>query len=299
MSVAHAKIKCPELILVPSRMNVYRDISKKIHEIFHDYTDIIQGVSLDEAYLDVTNCKKCNGSATLIAQEIRERIYQETSLSSSAGISNCKFIAKIASDLNKPNGQYLVSPKDVPAFVENLELKKIPGIGPKTAKKFKEFGLETCKDVREASPKVLKMVAGNFSEKLLELSKGIDNRDVEANRERKSVSVETTFETDLDIFSDCLDEAQKLLPKLFIRMERFENKVIAKQGIKLKFSDFSQTTVECQSNSIDFSVFARLLKKAFNKRNKLKIRLIGLSVGFMPDDKVKQMKNIKQYTLEL
>lgn len=277
-------------------MDVYREVSQTIREIFYEYTDLVQPLSTDEAFLDLTECTACRGSATLIAQEIRHKIFQKTGLTASAGIAPNKFLAKIASDLNKPNGQYVITPSDVSAFVEKLPLKKIPGIGPKTAEKYKEFGLETCEDVRNCSQKMLKFIAGNFSETLWDLSHGIDNREVEPNRERKSVSVETTFEYDLDRLEDCLIEVQSLIPRLYERMEKLSSKVIAKQGIKLKFSDFTQTTVECQSNNIDTETFNGLVKKAFDKRNELGIRLIGLTIGFVPEEK---LKNVKQYTLDI
>lgn len=296
MSIAHAKILCPELIIVNSRMDVYREISAHIRTIFEDYTDKIQPLSLDEAFLDLTDCLLCKGSATLIAQEIRQRIYDDLNLTASAGIAPNKFLAKIASDENKPNGQYLISPEHVFSFVDKLPLRKIPGIGPKTSARYKEFDLETCEDVRNCSPKLLKFVAGNFTETLLELSHGIDNREVNPNRERKSVSVETTFESDLVSISECTDSIQTLMPRLIERLEKFKDKNIVKQGVKLKFSDFTQTTVECRSNMTSFPVFINLMRKAFLKKGNLNIRLIGITIGFAPDSEKKQ---IKQYTLDV
>lgn len=293
MPVSHAKNLCPDLVIVNARMDVYREISKEIQSIFEEYTNIIQPLSLDEAFLDVTDCKLCYGSGTLIAQEIRHKIFERLNLTASAGVAPNKFLAKIASDENKPNGQCVITPDDVPRFVSMLPLRKIPGIGPKTSEKYKEFGLETCQDVRRTSDKMLKFIAGNFSETLHDLARGIDNREVETNRARKSLSVETTFNTDLSVLSDCKTEAEKLMPRLIERLEKLDGKSIAKLGVKLKFSDFTQTTVESRSDSLDIALFLSLLEKAFERRNNLSIRLIGLTIGF--DDK---KKAIKQYSLE-
>lgn len=162
MPAIKAKQLCPDLVIVPGRMDVYKQESRKIHQVFRQYTDIIEPLSLDEAFLDVTDVTFCGGSATLMAQEIREKIYQTTGLTASAGIAPSKFIAKIASDENKPNGQFVVTPNDVEGFVANLSLRKIPGVGPKTAEKLGHYGFVSCADVRKSSLRYCKTLLANL-----------------------------------------------------------------------------------------------------------------------------------------
>jgi DNA polymerase-4 len=279
-----ALVLCPDLIIVNGRMDVYKAVSKQIRAIFERYTDIIEPLSLDEAYLDVTDVKHLNGSATLIAQQIRKDIYDELQLTASAGIAPSKFLAKIASDENKPNGQCVVTPDKIDEFVENLPLKKINGIGPKTAKKLKKNGFETCADVRASSIKSLSLIMGKFANVIYERSHGVDNRELEVSRERKSLAIETTFARDISDSSECLDVIDNLFLKLEDRLANVGSKVIVKQGVKLKFSDFNQTTVEQQSDFCDKQTFKSLLIKALERSNDRKVRLIGLTLGFSNND---------------
>ena len=282
--------KCPSLILLPSRMDAYKEASKQIRTIFERYTDIIEPLSLDEAYLDVTHSEHCHGSATLIAQQIRSDIFKELNLTASAGIAPNKFLAKIASDENKPNGQCVITPDEVKQFVEYLPLKKISGIGPKTSEKLKKYGFETCKDIRESSLAELSLIMGKFAQVIYERSYGIDNRPLEISKKRKSLAVEKTFTLDLCNTDDCMYFMNELFIKLEKRLNLTSNKAISKQGIKLKFSDFNQTTVEQQSNSCNKLTFDMLLIKALDRSNNRKVRLIGLSLGFKNfDDRKEQL----------
>ncbi len=282
--------KCPGLILLPSRMEAYQEASKQIRAIFERYTDIVEPLSLDEAYLDVTNSEHCYGSATLIAQKIRADIFKELNLTASAGIAPNKFLAKIASDENKPNGQCVITPNEVEQFVEVLPLKKINGIGPKTSAKLKKYGFETCKDIRKSSIPALSLIMGKFAKVIYERSHGIDNRSLEVSRKRKSLAIEKTFAVDIDNVDDCMNVINELFIKLEQRLTKAGNQSIAKQGVKLKFSDFNQTTVEQQSSSYNKLKFERLLLKALERSNNRKVRLIGLTVGFMePEVKKNQL----------
>lgn len=280
MSAIKAKQLCPELKIVHGRMSVYKETSDHIREIFSRYTDLIEPLSLDEAFLDVTDAKQCQGSATLIAERIRTDIYNELNLTASAGIAPNKFIAKIASDENKPNGQCVVSPDKVASFVEELSLKKIPGIGPKTFQKLQSFGFTTCADVRASSIANLTMVVGKFATSLFQKAHGVDNRALEVSRQRKSLAIETTLAADIRSESECLSVIENLYPKLLQRLEKVKGRKIVRQGIKLKFNDFNQTTVEQQSLEAEHKIFNSLLLKAIERSKGRGIRLVGLTLGF-------------------
>lgn len=280
MSSKKALQLCPNLTIVNGRMSVYQEVSQKIRAIFEQYTDIIEPLSLDEAFLDVTHSTECGGSATLIAQKIRQQIFDELHLTASAGIAVNKFLAKIASDENKPNGQCVVSPNKVAEFVDVLPLKKIPGIGPKTAEKLKLKGFETCKDVRASDVRYLQTIVGKFAHALYLRSFGEDNRLLEVSRPRKSLAIETTLANDLVTEDECADVIDKLFINLEKRLEKHHNRQIIKQGIKLKFADFKQTTVEQQSLSCDKAIFTQLLTKAMMRSQQRNVRLVGLTLGF-------------------
>jgi len=280
MSAIRAKQLCPELTIVHGRMSVYKEVSAHIREIFSRYTHLIEPLSLDEAFLDVTHSTQCQGSATLIAEKIRQDIYNELNLTASAGVAPNKFIAKIASDENKPNGQCVVTPDQVAAFVEHLSLKKIPGIGPKTFQKLQSFGFSTCSDIRASSIANLTMIVGKFATSLFQKAHGIDHRELEVSRQRKSLAIETTLAMDVYTETDCLSVIGQLYPKLLQRLEKVQNRKVVRQGIKLKFNDFNQTTVEQQSLDVNETVFNSLLPKAYERAKGRGIRLVGLTLGF-------------------
>jgi DNA polymerase-4 len=297
MPAIKAKQLCPNLVIVNGRMSVYKEISSQIRAIFKRYTSIIEPLSLDEAYLDVTDVKLFNGSATLIAQKIREDIFNELKLTASAGIAPNKFIAKIASDENKPNGQCVVSPSKVQAFVENLPLKKIPGIGPKTSAKLASHGYVTCADVRNSSIEKLTPLVGKFAQALHERSFGEDNRQVETDRIRKSLAIETTFQQDIASYAQCSSVVDTLIPKLQLRLANIENKKISKQGVKLKFADFTQTTVELTIKEFNHNLFYQLLETAIQRGDNKKIRLIGLTLAFKTEETAVAIAQSKQLAL--
>ena len=284
MSAIKAKQLCPELKIVNGRMAVYKEVSNHIREIFSRYTDLIEPLSLDEAYLDVSETTHCQGSATLIAEQIRADIFNELNLTASAGIAPNKFIAKIASDENKPNGQCVIPPNKVASFVEQLSLRKIPGIGPKTFQKLQQAGFSNCQDVRESSIANLTPIVGKFAVSLYQKAHGIDNRELEVSRQRKSLAIETTLAADIYTEKECLAVIDQLLPKLLARLTKVKGLKIVRQGIKLKFNDFNQTTVEQQSLSPDQQTYSALLSKAHIRANKngtqRGIRLVGLTLGF-------------------
>jgi len=280
MSSIKAKQLCPELTIVNCRMDVYSETSKHIREIFSRYTELIEPLSLDEAFLDVTDSSECQGSATLIAEKIRADIFNELNLTASAGIAPNKFLAKIASDENKPNGQCVITPDRVATFVEQLSLKKIPGIGPKTFEKLNRHGFYTCADVRNSNIRALQNIVGKFANSLYLKAHGVDNRALEVCRQRKSLAIETTLAEDINTQDECLEVIESLYKKLLTRLAPHNEREIIRQGIKLKFADFNQTTVETQSNTCQEELFASLLSKAYGRANKRGIRLVGLTLGF-------------------
>ncbi|MEZ8866327.1 DNA polymerase IV [Vibrio splendidus] len=282
---------CPNLLVVPGRMSVYVEISKKIREIFSRYTSIIEPLSLDEAFLDVTDSKQCHGSATLIAEAIRHDIWNELNLTASAGIAPIKFLAKVASDMNKPNGQFVIPPQDVQAVIDELPLEKIPGVGKVSIEKLHQAGFFTCKDIKESDYRDLLLRFGRQGASLWKRSHGIDDREVIIERERKSVGVERTFTQNISTYEECWQVIEdKLFPELETRLEKASpSKAIIKQGIKLKFADFQQTTIEHIHASLDREHFKELLSEILKRQQGREIRLLGLSVMLQPKDQMRQL----------
>lgn len=283
---------CPHLTLLPGRFDAYKEASNHIREIFSRYTSLIEPLSLDEAYLDVTDSMHCHGSATLMAEEIRQTIHKELDLTASAGIAPVKFLAKIASDLNKPNGQYVITPDDVPVFLKTLPLAKIPGVGKVSAAKLENMGLRTCEDVQRADLAMLLKRFGKFGRVLWERSNGIDERDVNNERLRKSIGVERTLAEDIHDWSDC--EAiivNQLYPELERRLTKVKpDLLIARQGIKLKFNDFQQTTQEHvwpKLNKDD--LIATAYKTWQERRSGRGVRLVGVHVTLLDPQLERQL----------
>ncbi|MBY4691207.1 DNA polymerase IV, partial [Burkholderia dolosa] len=220
MSSALAMRKCPDLLILPSAMDKYRAASRQIMAIYRDYTPDVEPLSLDEAYLDVSASDRCQGSATLIAREIRERVRDTVGVTVSAGVAPNKFIAKIASDWNKPDGLFVVRPHEVDAFVAALPVRKLHGVGKVTAARLDRLGIQTCAQLRDWSLIDLHREFGAFGRRLYELSRGIDERPVQADQERKSVSVETTYVTDLTTLEQCAEEIRRLVVQLDARIAR-------------------------------------------------------------------------------
>ena len=280
ISGIQAKKLCPELIFVRPRFDRYKEISKKIRKIFLDYTDLVEPLSLDEAYLDVTENKKGNPSATLIAQEIRKRIFEEVGLTASAGISVNKFVAKIASDYNKPNGQKTVNPDEVEAFLEKLDVKKFYGIGKVTAEKMYQLGLFTGFDLKQKPLEYLEKHFGNSGLHYYQIVRGIHNSAVKPNRKIKSVGAERTFNENLssEIYMEerLLNIAKELEKRL--QKSKISGKTIT---LKIKYSDF---TLQTRSKTLpyfvnDKAIIADVSKDLlYQERLKNSVRLLGISV---------------------
>jgi DNA polymerase IV len=269
--------RCPNLIVLPTRFDVYRHEAGIIRSILYQFTSIIEPLSLDEAYLDVTAHPTSSGP---LAQEIRSVIFDTTKLTSSAGIGANKLIAKIASDINKPNGQFEVKPEDVPEFMRDLSVRKIWGIGEKTEHKLEELGVKTCGQLQRFSRPELVDLFGKFGNELFDLCRGIDDRPVEPDRPRKSLSTEETFAADLTTLEQCEEKLEELFQDLMADLAQKESmRDITKIFVKLKFNDFTRTTAERAGLPPDIAEFRTLLAEAFSRTGK-PIRLIGVGVRF-------------------
>lgn len=291
ISTARAQKLCPRLKVISPRMGIYEKVSAQMHDIFLRYTKHIEPVSLDEAYLDVTESSNCRGSATLIAQEIRDSIKNELGLTASAGIAPAKYLAKIASDYNKPNGQYVIPPEMVEVFVKSLPLRKIPGIGPKTEKRLFEMGLITCDDVQNSEMSDIIKEFGKFGFMIWQRSHGHDDSVVCAEQPRKSVGVEMTLPRDIYHWSECQAVIKHLYPELKQRLENYnEDYKISRQGVKFKFSDFHLTTHEHIFSYLDLSDLLAIAEKAWNERREGRgVRLVGLNVTLQDPQKERQL----------
>ncbi len=232
---------CPEIIFVPPRFDHYREISQHIRDILFQYTDLVEPLSLDEACLDVTANKKDNPSATHLAQAIRGQIWQETGLTASAGVSVNKFLAKIASDLNKPNGLSLISPDQAEAFLEKLPIERFHGIGAKTAEKMKHLGIHNGADLKTWSELSLSKQFGKVGRHFFRIVRAIDERPVQPDRERKSVGIETTFRHDLSHGAEMLGALRPLTEKVCERLQHLQTGAMT-VTLKIKYLDFVQVT---------------------------------------------------------
>jgi DNA polymerase-4 len=269
--------RCPNLIVLPTRFDVYRREAAVIRGILRRFTPLVEPLSLDEAYLDVTAHP---AEPDLLAQEIRDIIFQKTKLTSSAGIGPNKLVAKIASEINKPKGQLEVTPEHVPAFMMKLAVRKIWGIGEKTERKLEELGVKTCDELQRFSRPELVDLFGRFGLDLYDLCRGIDHRSVEPDRLRKSFSTEETFSIDLTTLEQCEERLKELFTDLMADLAQKEaTRAIRKIFVKLKFNDFSRTTAERAGLAPTLPDFHALLTEAFGRTGK-PVRLIGLGVRF-------------------
>ena len=281
MSGAQATRLCADLIFVKPNFERYKEVSKQIRNIFYEYTDLVEPLSLDEAYLDVTENKKGNPSATLIAKEIRQKIFEVTGLTASAGISVNKFVAKIASDFNKPNGQKTVNPDEVAAFIEVLDVKKFYGIGKVTAEKMYQLGIYTGIDLKTKSLEYLEKHFGNSGKSYYNLSRGISFSQVKPNREMKSVGAERTFNKNLSSEIYMEERLKNIAEEIERRIKKYNiaGKTIT---LKIKYSDFSQQT---RSKTVQYFIsdknliFETAKELLYQEKLKNSVRLLGISLN--------------------
>jgi DNA polymerase-4 len=276
-----AKKYCPELIFVRPRFDRYKEISKQIQSIFHEYTDLVEPLSLDEAYLDVTHNKKGNPSATLLAKEIRARILSEVGLTASAGISVNKFIAKVASDYNKPNGQKTVSGDEIVPFLENLPIQKFYGVGKVTTEKMFQLGIFTGLDLKNKTLEFLEQHFGKSGSYYYQVVRGIHNSPVQAKRTTKSVAAEHTFDVNLSSEIFMLEQLESISRQIEKRLQKhsISGKTIT---LKIKYSDFSLQTRSktmpyyISDKNLIFEIVKELL---YQERLKDSVRLLGIALS--------------------
>lgn len=282
MSNKIALQKCPDLLILPVNMAKYKDVSKSIQQIFYEFSDLVEPLSLDEAYIDVTDNQYFSNSATLIADEIRRQIWQKENLTASAGVAPNKFLAKIASGWNKPNGLFVIPPENVEKFVLDLEVNKLFGVGRVTAEKLHKMNINTCNDLQKFALPDLIHRFGKFGHVLYLQSRGIDNRLVNANRVRKSVSVETTFLSDTNDIIFLNNELNLLYGDLTNRYTKLSKQYQIKGlYVKVKYKDFKSRTAEMIGSNLDKDKFLLLLQKLMNN---VDIRLLGLGVKLLLND---------------
>jgi DNA polymerase-4 len=303
MSGRLAEKLCPHLIFVKTNFDRYREISKKVRSIFFDYTDLVEPLSLDEAYLDVTLNKKGNPSASLIAQDIRQRIFNETGLTASAGISINKFVAKVASDYNKPDGQKTVNPEDVLQFLEDLDIRKFYGVGKVTAEKMYQKGIFTGKDLKLKSLEYLEQHFGKSGGYYYHIVRGIQNSEVKPNRIRKSLAAERTFSKNLSSEIFMLEKLEHIAEEVSRRLAN--SKVTGKTiTLKIKYSDF---TLQTRSKTLPYFVSDKsiILETAkdllYQEKLSNSVRLLGISLSNLntEDTKKKAAKKEKAVTVQL
>jgi len=276
-----AKKNCPDLIFVSPRFDRYKEISAQIQKIFYEYTDLVEPLSLDEAYLDVTVNKKGNPSATLLALEIRQRIFDTVGLTASAGISVNKFVAKIASDYNKPNGQKTVKPEEVIPFLEQLAIRKFHGVGKVTTEKMYQLGIFTGLELKNKSLDFLEKHFGKSGSFYYNVVRGIHNSEVKSNRITKSVAAEHTFDSNLSSEVFMMEKLEMIASSLEKRLQK--HKVAGKTiTLKIKYSDFTQQT---RSKTMPYFVSDKALileivrELLYQERMKNSVRLLGISVS--------------------
>lgn len=276
MPMANAMRRCPDLIVIRPAMEKYRLASRLILAIYRMYSDLVEPLSLDEAFIDVSQSPHCKGSATLIAREIKARVRREVGIAVSTGVAGNKFLAKIASAWQKPDGLFVIEPHDVDRFVAVLPVEKLYGVGAVTAAKLRNHGLSTCADIRARSRLELRSLVGMLGDRLYELSRGIDLRAVTPTRPRKSLSVEETYVRDLKDLATCRSELEILVGRLAEAARKLEsNETIERVFVKIRFDDFRRTSVERSGHEIDAKHFLDLLEEGFARIGR-PVRLLGV-----------------------
>lgn len=278
MPTATAMNLCPQLVLVRSNFAKYTEASEQVFEIFHEFTDLVEGLSLDEAYLDVTDSPLFQGSATLLAQEIRRRVFEKTKLTVSAGVAPNKLLAKLASDINKPNGLFTVAPHQIGSFIAKMPVERIWGVGKVTAKHMHEMGIKTCLDMQAYTRSDLIYHFGKFGDVLYDFCRGIDEREVETEYERKSLGTEETFSKDIENFDEMKEHITRMVSEVKESLEKYDDKTIKNLHVKIKYFDFKSTTIERQ---IPFNMenFLLLLEERWTQDPR-PVRLLGVGVKF-------------------
>jgi len=289
MPMAQALKRCPHLTVVRGDMAKYKAVAREVFAIYREITPLIEPLSLDEAYLDVSAITAYQGSATRMAEAIRARVSNDVGIVVSAGVAPNKFLAKIASDWHKPDGLCVIPPEAIDDFVRELPVTKIHGVGPRTAEKLHDLGIHTCADLREWPLVELVERFGRFGERLHTLAYGRDERPVKTQRERKSVSTEQTYPQDLPTLESC----REALPALIADLEQRYAKLDPPPGVrgavvKVKFNDFTQTTVEHADPAPDAAQFEGLLNIGWQRGNR-PVRLLGVGYRLAEEARAQQL----------
>jgi len=287
MPVFKALQLCPQLVLVPVRFELYRGVSAQVRAIFGRFTEKIEPLSLDEAYLDLSHL---HSSAESVAREIRNQIREELGITASAGIGPNKLIAKIASDWNKPDGQHEVRPEDVEAFMRDLPVGKLWGVGGKMRAKLETLGVKTCGDLQRYDKIEMARGFGKWGLELWELCRGIDHREVETTHIRKSMSTENTFRENLTTLEDLRPPLHAMLDELAGDLARYEDRGIRSLVVKMKFADFTRTTAEKAHAVLETDIFDALLEEAWQRGGGKPVRLLGVGVRFRDPEGREQME---------
>ncbi len=295
MSSAEALRLCPDLQFVTPDMALYRKASAEMFSLFGEYSDVVDTVSIDEAFLDVSGSGLFSGSATWIAKDLQRRVKEELGLSVSAGVAPVKFLAKIASDWNKPHGLFTIAPASVEQFMPALNLRLLPGVGTRTHEKLTRLGLFCCGDVQAADPVMLESHFGSFAKRLREMAFGKDDREVGQSRQRKSISVEHTFNEDVSDSRVLVGHLTNMLHELERRRQsrpELARLLVSKRILKLRFSDFSSTSIETKipscSEVAKLCEFERLAYLA-RRRHPGAVRLLGIGYRFSSGDSFSQL----------
>ncbi len=287
MPSSTAKRLCPGLIFTEHRMYRYKEVSSLIFDIFHNYSHLVEALSIDEAFIDVSKTAVDFNSTIALANEIKKDIREQTGLTCSSGISINKFLAKLASDINKPDGLYIIYPSDIHHFIYELPIERFFGIGRVTAEKMHRYGIHTGADLREAGLSFLERNFGKAGNFFYDIARGIDNREVEPDRIRKSVGAELTFEKDLTTGFEIIAELYKLEKELWLRIEK-HGKTGRTITVKVKFDDFRQIT---KSNTLDRPVDSfdilhaetQKLREHIDFKRK-RVRLLGVTISNLEDE---------------
>lgn len=279
---------CPQLVLVRSNFSKYREASDQVFEVFHEFSDKVQGLSLDEAFIDVTDSPHFQGSATLIAKEIRKRIFERTQLTASAGVAPNKLLAKLASDVNKPDGLFTVAPHQVSDFIAQVPIERIWGVGKVTAKHMHEMGIKTCKDMQAYTRSDLIYHFGKFGDALFDFCRGEDDREVETEYERKSLGTEETFSKDIDDIEEMRTHVIRMAQEVRESLLGYEDKTVKNLHVKIKYFDFKQTTIERQIPLTDENFVLLLEERWF--QDPRPVRLLGVGVKF---EETKELSNFQ------
>ncbi|GED21957.1 DNA polymerase IV [Halomonas sabkhae] len=288
MPTARALKLCPDLTLMPGNFDKYRAVSRDIQAIFHELTPLVEPLSLDEAYLDVSAVEAFQGSATWMAQWLKQECMARTGITVSVGAAPSKFLAKIASDWEKPDGLTVIAPDRVDDFIARLPVNKLHGVGPATAARLDALGIATCTDLRQQPFEKLLDEFGKFGRRLFELSRGIDERPVRTERERKSISVETTFGQDLPDLDSAHQALLPLCERLTQRIDGHGQPPLSGIFVKVRFDDFSITTMESRGMAVTPESFAQLLEQAWARAHR-PVRLLGVGARLVPEQARQQL----------